>query len=172
MSQESLTLRCESCGHTWNARNTPGTSRQCSKCRSRRIEEAKDALDNISDASVERVPVDRGDPATPAELKDDPDIREKMKELELAKLDKQLRELKRGPNDDAVIERLVINNIELLCEMSASGTIDEKTYESLASSCPWCGANGGDGLVYEEYRDGGQLKNGFRCASCGHWVPY
>jgi uncharacterized Zn finger protein len=36
-TQDAVTLRCEKCGHSWKGRNTPGTARQCSKCRSRKI---------------------------------------------------------------------------------------------------------------------------------------
>jgi hypothetical protein len=67
-----------------------------------------------------------------------------------------------------VVERLVASNTELLGFIRDSGAIGEGDFQFQVSKCPWCGAGGDEGLVYED-KNG---TNGNRCASCGHWVPY
>lgn len=170
---ERLTLMCQECGHTWTARNTDGRARQCSKCRSRRLAEVP--KNNLSEGE-DAVTADADPPArtrSPASsIMDDPEVREKVKELEIAKLDRQLREVRFGVTGDEFIERVVLRQNLLLEELNRSEIIDDETLLDLASLCPWCGASGYDGLAFEEFQDGRIFRNGYRCASCGHWVPH
>jgi len=117
-------------------------------------------------AKVPNEPAKQG-AAVPNGLLDDPEIRQKMKELELVKLDNQLAELRGGPNAN-VAERLVLDRIDLLNVLLSTDKINKAAYCRLVSSCPWCGASSDIGLRYEDASEGG----GYRCASCGHWVPY
>lgn len=166
-SERSIRLRCEQCGHEWSARNTEGKGRQCSKCRSRRlIEVSEDATFSEVRPDVENAVEPKA--ATSNDVQDDLEIRQKAKELEMAKLEKQIRDLNGSSVSEGIAERMVANNILLLDILRRCEVLDESEYDMLASLCPWCGARGDEGLVYDD-ADG---RNGNRCASCGHWVPY
>jgi hypothetical protein len=162
-------LMCEACGHTWSPRNTAGASRHCSKCNSKQIIEVSD--DNAvpsPEIAPHMAEVVVGKISVPPLLKDDPDIRQKLKELELARLDKQIRDLNGSSLSEGMAERMVANNILLLDILRRSEVLEESEYDMLASLCPWCGARGEEGLVYDD-ADG---RNGNRCASCGHFIRY
>lgn len=172
-SHISVTLRCEQCGHTWTARNIDGKSRQCSKCRSRKIIEVDCDADALVTERPETDMVKASQKVSfPPSLSDDPEILKKVKELELAKLDRQIREMREQSFRDGFAERLVINHLSLLVELSQANIIDEDTINRLMSYCPWCGAEREDGLVYVEYPKDHPTMTGYRCASCKHWVPY
>lgn len=161
-------LMCEACGHTWYPRNTSGSSRHCSECNSRQIVEVDSSIAPSSEINPKHVEVISERTVLPIPLREDTDIRKKLKELELARLDKQIRELKSSTTPEVIVEKIVANNILLLDALYRNGAIDENEYQLMASACPWCGAAGDEGLVYEEVKG----SNGNRCVSCGHWVPY
>lgn len=171
-SEHSIKLKCQQCGHEWTSRNTDGKGRQCSKCRSRKmIEMPKDSepVTNVPDGKV-IASRDAADMLT--DLRNDSEVREKLKELELARLDRQIREVRGNQLSDGLAERLAIKLMDLLVELSNARAIDEDVFERLISYCPWCEANGEDGLIYEDPNEDHPSKNGYRCNSCGHWVPY
>jgi hypothetical protein len=56
--------------------------------------------------------------------------------MELAKLDKQIRDVKGGPSSERVIERLVANNNLLFDALRDTKAIDEFDHAQRISKCP------------------------------------
>lgn len=106
--------------------------------------------------------------AFPVDLEDGPDIRQRIKELKLAKLDKNIRMLKSAWSSNNEIGRIVANNILLLDALRNSNTIAEVDKEQKASMCLWCGASGEEDLKCE----GTDGINGNRGSNCGHLTSY
>jgi hypothetical protein len=155
-------IKCR-CGHSWTARKAETSKpRQCPKCYSRDVKEEVDGGPGHFDHVTK---------ALRSGLDDDPEILAKRKELELARLERQIREARGQQSEDGVAERIVVNHISLLVELWAAEILPYETFEGLISHCPWCNAVGENGLVYEEYEADHPNDTGYSCASCGHWVP-
>ena len=169
-TQDSVMLRCDGCGHEWRSRNTEGKARQCSKCRSRRMSEVHPdelVLDSTtSNPMAVRSMTMRGRSTNASSpyydaFADDPDARKKRKELEIAKLDRQIAEEKGlGLQSDTVM-RFVGRHKMLLSMLHDGGFLDDDEFEFLSGECPWCG---GGFMEHVEVRNGIW---GWKCHNCG-----
>jgi predicted Zn-ribbon and HTH transcriptional regulator len=154
----ALKLKCESCGHEWRGRNTEGKARQCSKCRSRRIIEIEEGerLTAKSVGTSMETPIDR--------MTDDADIKAKIKELQLARLDRQIAEAKGYLIDQVALGRTVEQLKETLRAFTDDDFEDEgrKSYmKYLASLCPWCGVESMSRTKI------GSKSRAWKCERCG-----
>ncbi len=170
-------LRCTQCGHSWKPRNTEGTARQCSKCRSRSIveipdepafQEAESQSNSLESGSTKSFSKNNTSIPKCPELKNDPDIIQKKKELELIRLDRQIAEERQKINESEVTKRLMRFNISLLNTLRSEDNLSGKDYDELTSMCIQCGAEGDKGLEYfEEMDEGGVWHSWYECRSCG-----
>lgn len=171
-SVNPVTLRCNNCGHEWKARHTGGKARQCSKCRSRSISEV--AIDDRVSLTSQSPLVNSNehtardshqhDDSIMQLLANDLEIIEKRKELELAKIERQIAEERAATIDPEVIERIVGDFKSLLFELSCKNLIPEEEYERLISHCPWCTSCS---VEMVELDDG---EYGWKCRYCGREV--
>lgn len=170
--QSSVTLRCNNCGHEWKSRSTGGKARQCSKCRSRDISEvsAKEtpsegtsSIVTDNDKHVSKKSYVRVTSRSQA-LANDPEIREKLKELELARIERQITEERGAVHDPDVLMRIVGDFKTLLFELNDSGRLTDKQYDSLVHHCPWCTSSS---MEIEEFSDS---EFGWKCRYCGKTI--
>jgi len=169
-AQDSVMLKCDACGHEWKSRNTAGKARQCSKCRSRRITvmdprviiACGDATEDMKETPL----ISKASAFSPykAIFSDDPEVRKKMRELEIAKLDRQIAEERGIELRSDAFNRLVGQHKMLLSILHDGGFLDNEEYEFLSSECPWCG---GDDMEPMEVKKGAW---GWRCQKCGKEV--
>lgn len=167
-AQDSVMLRCDTCGHEWKSRNTAGKGRQCSKCRSRKISvvDPNENASGIDDAAGMNEITHAGKVASSSKaiFSDDPKVRKKMRELEIAKLDRQIAE-ERGIELQAnSFTRHVGQHKMLLSILHDDGFLDDGEYEFLSSECPWCGCGC---MEHKEIRKGDW---GWKCDKCGKEV--
>jgi hypothetical protein len=97
-------------------------------------------------------------------LADDPEIREKLRELELARIEKQIAEARGELVDSTALVRLVSNYKVLLTNINSNGYLTDGDYDTLVSECPWCGEFD---IVHEEIRPN---VFGWKCQNCGKEV--
>jgi hypothetical protein len=97
-------------------------------------------------------------------LADDPEVKEKLKELELARIERQIAEAKGELINSRAFERHVSTFLSLLENLFENGHISELAFETLGSECPWCGECE---MVYEEI---GTDHFRWRCRKCGKIV--
>jgi len=148
---DTIRLRCEQCGHEWNPRNTEGTARQCSKCRSRQIIELPREPEQPIIATpvpfviADTVPVKtEGRPRSrkvDEEYLNDPEVQAKLKELQLARLERQIAEEKSSIEDFEAFDRLVGNYKYLLTKLGEQHLLSKEDYRILASECSRCGGS-------------------------------
>jgi len=161
-AQSRVKLRCQQCGHEWKGRSSTGIARQCSKCRSRQIAEvndddhaASDAVTIMPNETVNQVA------AIPIGLMDDPEIRQKMKELELARIERKIAEEGARVIPEAALINIANAQKMLLQNLHSSHVIDDNMFVFLSSMCPWCG----NGSMHQIEVKPDIL--GWRCKSCG-----
>jgi ribosomal protein L37AE/L43A len=169
-AQDSVTLKCESCGHEWEARNTPGKARQCSKCRSRKIGEAiKDTRRTEEGMSSELIArsLNKGTASCnepqAASIMNDPEVREKLKELEIVKLERQIARERGCFNDERALKVVTFAYKTLIRGLYGSGFMDDEFLEFLESVCPWCGR---PSILFIDDEE----SYGWKCQHCGKVV--
>ncbi len=158
--------RCLRCNHEWTARNPSSTRRECSRCRSLRVEVVNPPTQPnptpfTATTSAEPPPAS---PAVPTSLRDDPDIVKKLKELNLAKLEREIAEVKEGNIPSVALERLDAIMKLLVQFLNRVGVLGSDTADFFNTFCVWCGAERKKGM---EYDDGA---NCWKCRTCGRLV--
>lgn len=93
---------------------------------------APDAATNMPNASVNQVA------AVPNGLMDDPEIRQKMKELQVVRLEKQIAEEKASIDKSLAFNRLAGNYKYLLNCLAEKKVLSKEEFRVLAGECPWC----------------------------------
>lgn len=164
-TREAVRLRCQDCGHEWEARDNQVKRRQCSKCRSRTIAQipmVPDAVpieDQVNEpASLIKV-LSRARVAKEFEgYLDDPEVQAKIKELQLARLEGQVAEERGRCYEHDVILRIVSQQKAILRALSDGMT---KNLDYLLAECPFCGKST---MRFEEVR---ASTWGWKCHSCG-----
>jgi ssDNA-binding Zn-finger/Zn-ribbon topoisomerase 1 len=163
---------CVDCGHTWNPRSENPKRSQCSKCKSRNVskvdhvtrrgkaspDEAECALKPHSSKANGKLS------SIPMILADDPDVKDKLKELELVRIEKQIAEAKGELAHSRAFDRHVSNFKSLLVNLFDNGYISELAFTTFSSECPWCGESE---MVFEETRTDISV---WKCRKCGKVV--
>jgi hypothetical protein len=164
------TFRYLDCGHSWKARSSNPKSAQCSRCKSRKVtSEASSTTEPETvtqgaevlktSGSSERVEV-----SLPRVLLEDVDVRNKMKELQLARLERQIAKEKNGIDNTSVLDRTVTDFKLLVMWLNTKGSLDPGLSDLLETSCPWCGAQRERGMFRSRKSDN------WKCRSCGKEV--
>jgi len=94
----------------------------------------------------------------------DPEIREKLKGLELARIERQIAEAKGELINSRAFERHVSTFLSLLENLFENRHISELAFKTFSSECPWCGECE---MVYEEISTDHFR---WRCRKCGKIV--
>jgi len=162
-------LKCDGCGHEWRSRRTEGKARQCSKCRSRRISEIQEnfitCAESIPGVGGIGKPAGSHSITHPKGIIDafaeDPQVRNKRKELEIARLDRQIAEERGHLENTETTERLALIIKALIEELNDEGMLDSGFSEYYSHYCLWCGAEDDQGVKRNS-------SNGIRkCVTCG-----
>jgi DNA-directed RNA polymerase subunit RPC12/RpoP len=181
-SESSTIIICGRCGHQWSRRkNRVAQKRQCPKCYSRRTSE-KNETEGVTRASTDIAEPGGTQSTIPSlnvstsgggfpPLSDDADVRRKLKELELVRIEREIRDLKGQTQDPTVFERFLVTHWILLDRLHAERVISDSDHDFLKGECPWCGAERKEGIMYSEFVEkNGVTKQMFRCMTCGHTV--
>ncbi len=163
---------CADCGHTWNPRSENPKRSQCSKCKSRNVSKVDRATKgvpsplNIVDCVIQSTSHKANGKLSsiPTILADDPDIKEKLKELELVRIEKQIAETKGELINSRAFERHISSYKSLLENLFENGHLTQIAFNALSSECPWCGEYE---MINEEIRIDGL---GWKCLNCGKIV--
>lgn len=162
---ERIAYKCERCGHSWVARQQSVRKRECSRCRSTRVTFA----DKPNDSDVANSPpetkseMSTSSPvAIPGSVTKDPEVYEKMKELQLVRLDKQIAEEKEGEVQTTVLEHLDSTFKILVLHLERRGALEADISTFFHSYCNWCGTSGINGTHYDN------ALGGWKCSKCGH----
>jgi hypothetical protein len=104
-------------------------------------------------------------------LSDDPDILQRLKALELARIQREIMQVKEESQDATSFERFLTTHWLLLDALHERGAISDSVHDFLRTACPWCGSERAEAIVHVE----SVVKNGspeelFRCRTCGHEV--
>lgn len=95
-------------------------------------------------------------------------VAEKMKELELARLDRQIAEERQRAIEPEAIKRLTERQNFLFGAVFSGSGMHETTYYEALSQCIFCGAEGEEGLEYHEEIGKDCIGvNWYVCRSCG-----
>lgn len=89
---------CADCGHTWKPRSENPKRSQCSKCKSRNVSKVNQTVKggpspiNKTDYIIQSTSHKANGKLSsiPTILADDPEIKEKLKELELARIERKI----------------------------------------------------------------------------------
>lgn len=161
-------VRCLRCGHVWAPRNRDAKERMCSKCRSRRTEELEDegfpplpSTQNGAEVQ-EGTSLPEATKNIPRGLLDDPEVYEKMKELQVARLERQIAEEKEGKVETTALERLDSIFKILVTSVEWRSALMTDIGGFLETYCIWCGASRKNGTHYDN------ALGGWKCAKCGH----
>lgn len=163
---------CADCGHTWNPRSENPKRSQCSKCKSRNVSKADRTAKTV------HTPLDDKDcdiqstsqktygklSSIPTILTDDPEIKEKLKELELVRIERQIAETKGELSGSLTLDRLISSYKVLLFNLNDNGYLTDEDYERLSSECFCCGEYD---MVFEEISTG---RFGWECKKCGKLI--
>ena len=87
---------------------------------------------------------------------DDPDIKCKLKELELLKIEQEIARVKGALIEPEQFENLVL---QLKYHVHFDHIGESDTLDHILSMCPWCGASDDDGMQH--------VKGSYVCVSCG-----
>jgi len=163
---------CDDCGHTWKPRSENPKRSQCSKCRSRNVSKVDRATKGVqsqinnTDCIIQSTSQKTYGKLSsiPTILADDPDIKDKLKELELARIERQIAETKGELKGPLALDRLISSYKVLLFNLNDNGHLTDVDYVRLASECFWCGEYD---MVFEEISAD---HFGWRCYSCGKQV--
>ena len=163
---------CDDCGHTWNPRSENPKRSQCSKCKSRNVSKVDRAAKGVPSPlnKVDCIIQSTSQKANgklssiPTILADDPEIKEKLKELELVRIEKQIAETKGELKDSLALDRLISSYKVLLFNLNDNGHLTDEDYVRLASECFWCGEYD---MVFEEIST---EQFGWRCKKCGKLI--
>jgi ribosomal protein L37AE/L43A len=146
LAQPRIILRCQQCGHEWKGRRSVGTARQCSKCRSRSILQVTEEDTALPDTAIvsETPPVAKTySPSRAGEefngYLDDPEVHAKIRELQIARLERQIAEEQIQLRDPQPFNRLVGSYKYLLRSLWERKALSNDAYRILISECPWCG---------------------------------
>ena len=163
-----LSFSCVSCGYKWQGRTRTKGKRRCPKCSSRRIEEDGSDAKLIKETStIEPVQTKQGhSPFTysgtpPNDIRDDPEVRKKLKELEIARIDTEIMKLKGEQQETSALPRTVNWIKGLIDYLNGAEIVTNDFWEELDSFCPWCGKDVG----HREFIRPGV--RGWRCHNCG-----
>jgi hypothetical protein len=164
-------LTCNDCGHTWKTRSGSPKSPQCSKCRSRDVSEVGDGAESSNTTRMDIVraaqaqkKIPTGFHPMPQVIADDPEIISKLKELELARLERLLAEEKEVDYNPDVLQRVVHDFKDLLFVLYCNKHLTKEQYKSIVDQCPWCTSCS---MELEEFSDG---ESGWKCHYCGKEV--
>ena len=163
----AITLSCKACGNKWQGRAKVKGKRRCPECWSRQVFETsnEDLAGTRSAAKPSSTKLGRMTPgfkdALGPEPGDDEEILEKLKELKLARINKEIAEVESGLKECDAFSRLVARVKELIQSLGESASLDENMVVYLDSSCPWCG-NGA--MRHEKVKQG---LWGWKCHDCG-----
>ena len=170
---------CGDCGHTWVPRSDNPKRPQCSNCRSRNVSKVDRTAANArvppSDTNYNNQPTPQKTngklTSISTVLVDDPEIREKLKELEIARLDKQIaeeigatvdpEEIAQLVDDSKVIAHIVSDLKSLAFVLYSKQWISKEEYEEMVRSCPWCGSCS----MRRETSQHGEFR--WKCQYCG-----
>jgi ribosomal protein S27E len=157
--------RCENCGHSWVGRQQSARRRQCSQCRSTRVAAVGNPNNDGAVASTStKTPEASPSPSfvVPGSVAKDPEVYEKMKQLQLARLERQIAEEKEGKVQTTALERLdsIFKTLVTYLEGRSASMPDIGTF--LETYCIWCGASRNSGMRYDN------ALGGWKCATCGH----
>ncbi len=163
---------CDDCGHTWNPRSENPKRSQCSKCKSRNVSKVNRAVKggpsplNNADCIIQSTSQKNYGKLSsiPTILADDPDIKEKLKELELARIERKIAEEKGDLVNSRAFERHVSSYKSLLDNLFENGHLTQIAFNALSSECPWCGEYE---MVFEEIST---ERFGWICRKCGKLI--
>ena len=120
---------CDDCGHTWNPRSENPKRSQCSKCKSRNVSKVNRAV-KVSPSPLNNAyciirftsQKNYGKQSSiPTILADDPEVKEKLKDLELVRIERQIFEEKGKLVNSRAFERHVSSYKSLLENLFENG---------------------------------------------------
>lgn len=103
----------------------------------------------------------KGFDAIPSQLMDDPEVRQKMKELQLTRLERQIAEERKLIGESTALERLDGTVRLLIINLEIMNALDSDIALFHMHHCIWCGAERDKGMHYVD------SKNIWKCRSCG-----
>lgn len=93
-------------------------------------------------------------------LMDDPEVREKVKQLQLAKLDRQIAEERAELIDYGALGTFIASYKMLLRFLHNCGSLSDSEFELVDIRCPWCGG------LFEYEEDSKADIQGWKCTVC------
>lgn len=93
-------------------------------------------------------------------LMDDPEVREKFKQLQLAKLDRQIAEERAELIDYGALGTFIASYKMLLRFLHICGSLSDSEFELVDIRCPWCGG------LFEYEEDSKTDIRSWKCIVC------